>query len=101
MPASFLDLGLCKSLLDAVGNGDFGVLVWPLSVLLVLRRYQVYLTYGLTTSIVVAFFIGQVYLAQIQHSVAVVHAFAIRLQGELNKTRVVHELASESSDREH
>ena len=80
MPAPFFDFELCKSLLDAVANADFGVLVWPLSVLLVLRRYQVYLAYGLTVSIVVAFFIGQVYLVQIQHSVTIIHTFAIHLQ---------------------
>src|SRR5258705_12435406 len=77
---SFFDFELGKALFHAVGEADFGVLAWPLSVLMVLRSYQSYVTYGLSALIVIAFFIGQLYYAQIEHSVAVVHAFAIRLQ---------------------
>ena len=76
---SFFDFELCKALFHAVGEADFGVLAWPLSVLILLRSYQSYVTYGLSASIVIAFFIGQLYYAQIEHSVAVVHTFAIRL----------------------
>src|SRR5260221_9695275 len=86
MPASFFDFKLCKSLLDAAANADFSVLVQPLSVLIVLRHYQVYLAYGLTASIIITFFIGQLYLVQIQHSVTIVHAITIHLQKSSTQT---------------
>src|SRR5258708_419027 len=79
MPPTFFNLELCKALFDLAANVDPGVPTWPLSILMVLRHYQSYMAYGLTASIIISFFIGQLYLVQIQHLVAIIHAFAIHL----------------------
>src|SRR5258705_425294 len=40
---------------------------------------EVSITYSLTASIIISLFVSQLYYTQIQHSVGVVHTFAIRL----------------------
>ena len=92
MPFSFFDPELAKALFHLAGESEFSVLGWPLTVLMVLRRYQSFVAYGFTASIVIAFFIGQLYLVQIEHSVAIVHAFAIHLQNALVEMRWMHSL---------
>jgi len=80
MPAPFFNPELCKALFHLVGEAEFGVLGWPLAVLMLLRQYQVYVAYGFTAAIIITFFISQFYLVQIEHSIAIVHVFAIHLQ---------------------
>ena len=79
MPPSWFDFHLCKALFHAAGEADFGVLAWPLAILMVLRRYQSFVAYALTASIVAAFFVGMIYITQLHNSVALFTAFAQRL----------------------
>jgi len=85
--APIFDFELSKALFALAAEAEFGVLGWPLSVLLVFRHYQNYVTFGLTASIIIAFFIGIVYSVQTELSTACFSYFAQRLQVSCVKTQ--------------
>jgi len=78
--APIFDFELSKALFALAAEAEFGILGWPLSVLLVFRHYQNYVAFGLTASIIIAFFIGIVYSVQTELSTACFSYFTQCLQ---------------------
>src|SRR5258706_15212959 len=53
----FFDFNICKVLLHAFGDTEFGIFAWPLSILMLLSHYQFYIHTTFATYISIAFFI--------------------------------------------